>query len=70
MEATKIMRNINQLPVSQRKWIAEHIIRSIQQEEQQLSLEKAAMHMYDDYLTDKDLTAFTQLDCENFYETR
>ena len=69
MEATKIMRNINQLPVSQRMWIAEHIIRSIRQEEQ-LSLEKAAAHLYDDYLNDEDLTVFTQLDCENFYEAR
>jgi len=32
--------------------------------------EKAVELLYEDYLTDKELTVFTQLDCENFYETR
>jgi len=69
MQAADIMHDISRLPVSQRMLIVEYIIRSIRHEEQQ-SLEKAAERLYTDYLNDKELTIFTQLDCENFYETR
>jgi hypothetical protein len=34
------------------------------------SLETAADRLYADYKDDKELTAFTQLDCEDFYEPR
>ena len=34
------------------------------------SMKKAAERLYADYLTDENLTAFTQLDCEDFYESR
>jgi hypothetical protein len=30
----------------------------------------AADRLYSDYMNDKELTAFTQLDCEDFYEPR
>jgi hypothetical protein len=33
-------------------------------------MEMAAERLYADYMTDKNLTVFTQLDCENFYEAR
>jgi hypothetical protein len=38
--------------------------------ENRLSLEKSAELMLNDYATDKELTAFTQLDGTPFYETR
>ena len=69
IQTTDIMHNISRLPVSQRMLIVEYIIRSIRYEEQQ-PLEKAAERLYKDYLNDKELTVFTQLDCEDFYETR
>ena len=69
METMNIMRNIGRLPVSQRMLIAEHIIHSIRREEQS-PMKKAVERLYEDYLTDNDLTVFTQLDCEDFYETR
>ena len=69
IQTTDIMQNISRLPVSQRMLIVEYIIRSIRYEEQQ-PLEKAAERLYKDYLNDKELTVFTQLDCEDFYETR
>jgi hypothetical protein len=49
--------------------MVEYIIRSIRHEEQQ-PLEKAVACLYAEYLNDKELTIFTQLDCEDFYETR
>jgi len=69
MQTTDIMQDIIRLPKSQRMMLVEYIIRSIRHEEQP-SLEKAAELLYDDYLNDKELTVFTQLDCEDFYETR
>ena len=69
METMNIMRNIGRLPVSQQMLIAEHIIHSIRREDQS-PMKKAVELLHKDYLTDKDLTVFTQLDCEDFYETR
>ena len=69
METLEIMRSVNRLPMPQQMLITERIIHSIRKKEQ-LSLEMAAERLYTDYITDENLTAFTQLDCENFYETR
>ena len=69
MEALEIIRNTRRLPLSQQMLIAERIIHSIRQNEQP-SLKTAAERLYADYMTDENLTAFTQLDCENFYEAR
>jgi len=69
MQAADIMHNISSLSKSQRMLLVEYIIRSIRYEEQ-TSLNKAADFLYKDYLNDKELTVFTQLDCEDFYETR
>ena len=67
MEAIEIIRNVQRLPLSQQLLIAERIIHSMRQSEQ-LSIEAAVDSMYADYMTDENLTAFTQLDCEDFYE--
>ena len=69
MQTTDIIHNISLLPISQRMLIVEYIIRSIRYDEQR-PLEKAADSLYEDYLNDKELTVFTQLDYEDFYETR
>jgi hypothetical protein len=42
----------------------------VQVEGNKLSLEKSVDLMQSDYETDKELTVFTQLDGEHFYETR
>jgi hypothetical protein len=69
MEAIKIIQEIDQLPVKQRRQIVEKIIQSIREDEK-TSLEKASDDLYSVYKIDKNLTEFTVLDCENFYETR
>jgi len=69
METLEIIRRTKRLPLSQQMLIAEKIIHSIRHREQS-SMEAAAERLYADYMTDKNLTVFTQLDCENFYETR
>ena len=69
MEALEIIRNVNRLPVSQQMLIAERIIHSIRRKEQP-SMKTAAERLYADYMNDENLTMFTQLDCDDFYEAR
>jgi hypothetical protein len=69
METLEIMRNVSRLPLSQQMFVAERIIHSIRQREQS-SMEMAVECLCADYATDENLTVFTKLDCENFYEAR
>jgi hypothetical protein len=69
METTKIIHEIQSLPFSKQIYIAEWIIKSIRQRETKSQMEIAAEKLYKDYQNDKELTIFTNLDFENFYET-
>ena len=70
METSAIIHEIDNLPAYKRMFIAEQIIRSIRLNNQDRTLEMAADRLYSDYRDDKELTIFTQLDCEDFYEPR
>jgi len=70
METSAIIHEIDNLPAYKRMFIAEQIIRSIRLNDQDRTLEIAADRLYSDYKDDKELTIFTQLDCEDFYEPR
>ena len=70
METAQIIHETGKLPVYQQTIIVEHIIRSIRHAEQNRTLEMAAERLYDDYKNDTELTIFTQLDGEDFYEPR
>ena len=70
MQNAEIVNQIENLSISERMAIVEKIIRSIRIENEKIILEKAADILYDDYKNDKELTAFTCLDCEDFYEPR
>jgi len=70
METAVIINAIDNLPTYKRMFIVEHIIRSIRRNNQERSLETAAERLYDDYCCDRELTVFTQLDSEDFYEPR
>ena len=70
MQSVEIVNQIESLPISERIEIVEKIICSIRIENQKSALRKAADLLYDDYKSDKELTIFTCLDCEEFYEPR
>lgn len=70
MGTSEIISEINKLPVSQRLTLIELTIKKIQDDEKKEQLEAAAELLYDDYLNDPELTAFTGLDHEGFYETK
>jgi len=70
METSAIIHEIDNLSADKRMFIVEQIIRSIRLNNQDKALEMAADRLYFDYKDDKELTIFTQLDCEDFYEPR
>ena len=70
METIEIIKEINRLSINERMLIIEKIVRSIRENETRNDMIIAAEALSDDYKNDKELTIFSQLDCEDFYETR
>jgi len=70
MRTTEIIKEIQRLPMQKRILVIEKNIHSIRKEEETILLKKAAAALYSDYKSDKELTMFTELDFESFYETR
>lgn len=70
MQVLEIIQEIQRLPITKRFFVVEETIKSIKKEEMSHQMELAANKLYNDYATDKNLTAFTSLDFEHFYETK
>ena len=70
MNRYSIIKEIQRLPIQKRILVIEKAINSIRKEEEKTELTKAADVLYRDYKTDKELTAFTNIDFVNFYEAK
>ena len=70
METLEILDAVQTLPASQKMFIAEKIIGSLRKEKEKSRLRHAADMALSDYTNNKELTYLTQLDGENFIETR
>lgn len=70
MQAIDLIQQIQKLPLTQKFYVVEETIKSIKKEEMSHQMELAANELYSDYTNDKDLTAFTSIDFDNFYETK
>lgn len=70
MKTIDLIKEIQRLPLTKRFYVVEETIKSIKKEEMSHQMELAVNELYNDYVNDKDLTAFTSLDFENFYETK
>ena len=70
MQTIDLIQEIQRLTLSQRFYVVEEILKSIKKEEVNYQMKLAADELYDDYINNKELTAFTSLDFENFYETK
>jgi hypothetical protein len=70
MLADELIQEIKQLPLQKKFLVVEETIKSIKKDEDANQMFFAANELYEDYKTDKELTAFTSLDLEDFYETR
>jgi len=70
MSTANLLHLIMHLPVTDRFVVIEQTLKSIKQEELKNKMELAASTLYNDYANDRELTAFTSLDYEQFYETK
>jgi hypothetical protein len=70
MRTLEIIKEIQNLPIQKRIFVIEKTIQSIRKLEETNQLRNAAEILYTDYLSDKELTVFTNLDFEHFYEAR
>ena len=69
MSTKEILQGIKRLPFHERLIVIEKALKTLH-ESADVQLEKAAKALVTEYKRDKNLTAFTVLDFEKFYETR
>jgi hypothetical protein len=67
MKTKELINEIQKLPVRKRIYVIERSMYLMRKQEEEDQMQKAADKLYRDYLTDKELNAFTNLDFENFY---
>ena len=69
MTTDNLIRELERLPLTEKLFVIERTLKSIRTEKEK-SLKHAVDSLHDDYKFDKELTVFTHLDTEPFYETR
>ena len=70
MSINEILKEIELLPPKDRILLTQKALKSIQSTTSKNELQIAAEEMIDEYRTDKDLTVFTDIDFEKFYEAK
>jgi len=70
MKTNDIIKEITRLPVNRRIFIVERTLKSIREKEENNKIENAVNSLLNNYSTDKELTEFTNIDFEEFYEAR
>jgi hypothetical protein len=70
MVASQMLLEIKRLPLEQRLEILEEIIKDIRKSQGKVQMMNAAEELLPEYISNKELTRFTNLDFEDFYETR
>ena len=70
MQTIDIIKEIQGLPLDKKFFVVEELIKAIKMEEISYKMESATKELLSDYTIDKELTSFTALDFEDFYETK
>jgi len=70
MKTQELILEIQKLPVQKQLYVIERSMRFLRKQEDNILMKNAVSELYEDYKTDKELTAFTEIDFDNFYETR
>lgn len=70
MSTKELIEEIQRLPVSERIRILEATLRSLREKELKHTLSMAAEALEAEYRTNQELTAFTHIDLDAFYEAR
>jgi len=69
MTTETIIKELDKLPLTDKLLVLERTLKSMRQDREK-NLSNAVKVLYDEYKTDKELTIFSQLDKDPFYETR
>lgn len=70
MSTIEIIREIDRLPVPERLFLIEQTLKKIRSSAIYDQMTLAAEDLANEYRTNKELTIFSNLDLEDFYETR
>ncbi len=70
MSTIEIIKEIEKLPVPERLFLIEQTIKKIRSAAVYDQMTFAAEDLANEYRTNKELTIFSNLDLEDFYETR
>lgn len=70
MKTQELILEIQKLPVQKQLYLIERSMCFLRKQEDNILMENAVSELYEDYKTDKELTAFARIDLDNFYETR
>ncbi|MDD3044723.1 MAG: hypothetical protein PHF33_04585 [Candidatus Delongbacteria bacterium] len=70
MKTAELIQEIQRLPIEKRIYIIEKTMHSMLDDNSKNKIMMAAEALYEDYCSDEELTVFTDLDQENFYEAR
>ena len=70
MKTSKIIQEIQSLPFQKRIYVIEKAIQSTRKQENTNAMNIAAEALRSDYRTDKELTAFTDLDYQKFFQLK
>jgi hypothetical protein len=70
MGTKELIKEIQRLPVSKRMLVIERTLKSIRESELKKKMKNAVDTLLGDYRSDTELTAFTDIDFDNFYESR
>lgn len=70
MQTLDIIQEIQRLPLTKKFLVVEETIKLIKNDEMKSQMELAVNELYSDYATDSELTTFTALNLEHFYETK
>lgn len=70
MSTQELIKQIEQLPLQDRIELVEKVMHSIREQTKENAMTQAAESLYEDYKKDSKLRAFTDIDLDNFYETK
>ncbi|MBA7568798.1 hypothetical protein ES708_10533 [subsurface metagenome] len=70
MRTSEIIKELQRLPIQKRIYVIEKAIHSIRQQGESNQMKKAAETLYADYKKDTELTTFTNIDFDDFYEAK
>ncbi len=70
MSANEILKEIDSLPLNDKLTLLEKAIKDIRKHNYEQQMTIAAESLENEYRTNKGLTVFSNLDIEDFYETK